>query len=119
MSLWKRNILLIAASMISLFLVGAAAQDAAKGDVAKGKQVFEDNCQICHNADSAEDKVGPGLKGLMKKPPHKMADGTEHKQHTVEMIRKQVKEGSSAMPPVGASLSDKEMDDLMAFLTSL
>ena len=31
----------------------------AKGDAAKGKQVFE-QCAVCHNADSDEKKMGPG-----------------------------------------------------------
>ena len=37
-----------------------------KGDAAKGKEVF-DQCSVCHNADSTEVKMGPGLKGLFKK----------------------------------------------------
>jgi mono/diheme cytochrome c family protein len=39
---------------------------AASGDPAKGKTVFE-NCAVCHNADSTETKMGPGLKGLFKR----------------------------------------------------
>ena len=42
------------------------AQDKAKpGDAAKGKDVF-DQCSVCHNADSTDTKVGPGLKGLSR-----------------------------------------------------
>ena len=37
-----------------------------KGDAAKGKEVFE-QCGVCHNADSTEKKMGPGLKGLFTK----------------------------------------------------
>ena len=49
----------------------ALRQDKAKpGDAAKGKEVF-DQCSVCHNADSTETKVGPGLKGLFK---HGQAD---------------------------------------------
>ena len=122
MSLWKRSGLLFAIGLTSLLLIGAGPQEKkenGKGDAAKGKEIFQANCDICHNADSTEDKVGPGLKGLMSKPPHKLADGTEHKQHTVAIIRKQVVEGSSAMPPVGAAFTPKELDDLLAYLQSL
>ena len=135
MKLWKSIGFLAVLVVFALYLAGAAPQEtkkgkdskaesggkkeASKGDSAKGKEVFEANCAICHNADSEEDKVGPGLKGLFKKPPHKMADGTEHKEHTVATVRKQIMEGSSAMPPVGASLSEKEVDDLIAYLQTL
>ena len=34
-----------------------------KGDVAKGKTVFEDNCSVCHNADSDEKKMRAGAEG--------------------------------------------------------
>src|SRR5579862_4549538 len=97
----KWTTLLLALFTLSLALGSAAPQEdkkdapktAAKGDAAKGKAVFEDNCAICHNADSTEDKVGPGLKGLFKKGPHKLADGTEHKEHTVQIIRDQIVKG--------------------------
>src|SRR5437016_11813810 len=103
MKLLKWAISLAALFVLSFSLASAAPQadskDApkapAKGDPAKGKVLFADNCAICHNADSDEDKVGPGLKGLFKKGPHKMADGTEHKEHTVPMIRDQITKGSS------------------------
>jgi cytochrome c2 len=50
----------------ALLVAGLAAQDKGKpGDAAKGKEVF-DQCSVCHNADSTETKVGPGLKGLFK-----------------------------------------------------
>jgi len=118
MNFLKIGSVLVALFALSMVVSGAAAPQ-AKGDAAKGKETFEANCSICHNADSEEEKVGPGLKNLFKKPPHKMADGTEHKEHTDAMIRKQIKEGSSAMPPVGASFSDKEVDDLLAYLHTL
>ena len=44
----------------------ATALYGGKGDAARGKEVFE-QCAMCHNADSAEKKQGPGLKGLFKR----------------------------------------------------
>lgn len=139
MNLWKRSGLLFALIVFPLCLVSAGFQenkeekdsapppqeagsgknDQTQGDPANGKQVFADNCQTCHYADSEEAIVGPGLKGLFKKPPHKLADGTEHTQHTVPMIREQIVKGSSAMPPAGSALSEGELDDLIAYLQTL
>ena len=95
------------------------AEAEAKGDAAKGKDVFATNCALCHNAESADVLVGPGLKGLFHWPPHKLSDGTEHKEHTVEIIRKQIVEGGGAMMAVGAGLSAQELQDLIAYLQTL
>jgi cytochrome c len=120
MNLWKRiGLVLLGTGLLAvLFVSGTAAQD-KKGDAKKGKEVFTTNCDICHNADSTEVKVGPGLKGLYSKGPHKLSDGTEHKTHTDENITKQIVEGNAAMPPVGASLSPEELADLLAYLHTL
>ena len=125
---------LAAALIVSSFVIGAAAQEqssgapdsgkekkeqATQGDPAKGKEVFAANCALCHNADSSEANIGPGLKDLFHWPPHKLADGTEHKEHTVEIIRNQIVKGSSAMPPVGAAFSEEEITNLIAYLQTL
>ena len=60
---------------------------AGKGDAAKGKAVFE-QCAVCHNPDSDEKKMGPGLKGLFKKD--KMTNG---KKPTEAAVRARVDEG--------------------------
>ena len=39
-----------------------AASD--KADAEKGKELFETKCSVCHNADSKEKKIGPGLQGI-------------------------------------------------------
>jgi len=57
---------------------------AGQGDAAKGKAVFQ-QCGVCHRADSAEKKIGPGLKGLFRKA--KLADG---KKLTEASIRAKV-----------------------------
>ncbi len=131
MSLWRQAAFVIAGLLTCVFLIASGwagtTQDGSKGsqkqevkgDPNKGKEVFQANCEACHNADSTEEKVGPGLKGLFKKGPHKLKGGTEHKQHTVAIIRKQIVEGDSLMPPVGATLSDQEINDLIAYLQTL
>lgn len=86
-----------------------------KGDVAKGKAVFEDNCGVCHNADSAERKMGPGLKGLFKKA--KM-DSTGKVPNDVNVLEK-VNGGGNGMPSYKDVLSDTERADVMAYLKTL
>jgi len=85
----------------------------AKGDPAKGKEVFQP-CSVCHNADSDVKKMGPGLKGLFKRD--KMADG---KKLTEAAIRARIDEGGNGMPSYKEVLSDQEKEDLVAYLKTL
>jgi cytochrome c len=93
--------------------VGSIAALAAKGDAAKGKEVFG-QCAVCHNADSAEQKMGPGLKGLFKHD--KLVNG---KKVTDATVREKIDEGGNGMPPFKDTLSDQEKDDVIAYLKTL
>ncbi|HEX3747033.1 MAG TPA: c-type cytochrome [Bryobacteraceae bacterium] len=85
----------------------------AKGDPAKGKEVFE-QCSVCHNADSDEKKMGPGLKGLFKKS--KLNDG---KAVNEANIRARIDDGGNGMPPYKDVLDDQQKEDLIAYLKTL
>jgi len=84
-----------------------------KGDPDKGKEVFQ-QCSVCHNADSTEKKMGPGLKGLFSR--EKMNNG---KKPTEANVRAKVDEGGNGMPAYKEMLSDDEKDDLIAYLKTL
>lgn len=96
-----------------LALGGKVMLSAPKGDAAKGKVVFE-QCAVCHNADSDEKKMGPGLKGLFKKD--KLANG---KKPTDATVMAKINEGGNGMPAYKDMLSDQEKDDLLAYLKTL
>jgi cytochrome c len=100
---------------ICVVLAGASKVliSAGKGDAAKGKAVFE-QCAVCHNADSDEKKMGPGLKGLFKKD--KMTNG---KKPSEAAVRAQIDDGGQGMPAYKDMLSDQEKDDLIAYLKTL
>jgi mono/diheme cytochrome c family protein len=91
-----------------------SATAAGKGDAAKGKEVFSGNCAVCHNADSNEKKMGPGMKGLFKRD--KLANG---KRPTEANIRAKIDEGGNGMPAYKDMLSDAERDDVVAYLRTL
>ncbi|HLK69511.1 MAG TPA: cytochrome c [Bryobacteraceae bacterium] len=90
-----------------------AAWAAPKGDAEKGKEVFQ-TCSVCHNPDTDEKKMGPGLKGLFKKD--KLTNG---KKPTEANVRAKIDEGGNGMPPYKDTLSDTEKDDLIAYLKTL
>jgi len=87
---------------------------AQKGDAAKGKEVF-DQCSVCHNADSTDAKIGPGLKGLFKKDKMSTAD----KKPTDANILQKINEGGNGMPPYKDVLSDTDKANLIAYLKTL
>ena len=98
-----------------MLLVGSRMFAAAPaGDPEKGKAVFEDNCAVCHNADSDEKKTGPGLKGLFKKD--KMNNG---KKPTDANVRALINTGGNGMPSFSDMLNDTEREDVMAYLKTL
>jgi cytochrome c len=94
-------------------LIASPAIFAGKGDAAKGKEVFE-QCGVCHNADSTEKKMGPGLKGLFSHD--KMLNG---KKPTEANVRAKVDEGGNGMPAYKEILSDEDKDNLIAYLKTL
>ena len=96
---------------------GKASTTTGKGNPAKGEDIFQANCAGCHNPDSYEVLVGPGLKGVLKSA-HKHADGT-NRTHTLEEIRKQIKKGSESMPAMEDYLSEGEIADVLAYLHTL
>jgi len=85
-----------------------------KGDAAKGMAVFE-QCSVCHNADSAERKMGPGLKGLLKKGKLESNGKPANEANVLEKIN----EGGNGMPAYKDTLSDDEKSNLLAYLKTL
>lgn len=86
----------------------------AAGTAAKGKEVFEANCSVCHNADSEERKMGPGLKGLTKRA--KIVNGEAMSDAN---LTKFINEGGNSMPAFADILTTQEKADIMAYLKTL
>ena len=100
--------------MLMLCAATALLGAARNGEAAKGKAVFEQQCVMCHSANSTEKKVGPGLKGLFKKD--KLNNG---KKATEQNIRSQIDDGGNGMPAYKDMLNEQERDDLMSYLKTL
>jgi len=96
----------------ALALAGTNLFAQAKGDAAKGKEVFE-QCSVCHNSDSAEVKMGPGLKGLFKR---KLTDGKAASDATVGA---KIDAGGNGMPAYKDLLSAPEKANVIAYLKTL
>jgi cytochrome c len=114
----RSNLIVLAVCVVvSCSLALGQAQKGKKGgsagDAAKGQEVFQ-QCSVCHNADSTEKKMGPGLKGLFQN--EKLANG---KKPTEANVRTQIDEGGNGMPSYKEMLSDEEKTNLIAYLKTL
>jgi cytochrome c5 len=83
-------------------------------DLPNGREIYRDNCSMCHLTDSGKDKVGPGLKGLfsMDRTPVLGEPVTD------EAIRSQILQGGKNMPPY-SHLTESEVSAVIQYLKSL
>jgi cytochrome c2 len=107
----KANCLAIAALFVAGMSTPLLAQK--KGDAAKGKEVFS-QCAVCHDAESTNKKMGPGLKGLTK---GKLA--SNGKPATDANVVQKIDEGGNGMPAYKDMLTTDEKTNLLAYLKTL
>ena len=88
-----------------------AASD--KGDAEEGKELFETKCSVCHNTDSKEKKIGPGLQGIK--------DGKlpSDKDATYENILENLNKGGGGMPAFEKLITDEEKEHVIAYVLTL
>ncbi len=108
----------------AIFLVAAVmmAGSAWAGDVKVGEAKYKAMCVTCHGATG--DGKGPASAAMNPKP----ADFTDAKWQesvTDQNIKDAIRKGGTAvgksplMPPLGASMSDAEVDGLVAYLRAM
>jgi cytochrome c len=122
----KRTFALVGIAALTLTGI-ALAQDAAKPEkkksangasaaaVARGKDVFEKKCAVCHYADNDQKKVGPGLKGLSKRGTFSV----NNNKVTDESLKTWIENGDNLMPPFKDVLEPNEIKDVIAYVKTL
>lgn len=97
-------ILLVMAALT--FLWGAPA---IAGDAASGASVFSANCAACHSG---------GLNVVNPQKTLQKGDLETYGMNSPEAIITQVKNGKSAMPAFTGRLTDKQIEDVAAYVIS-
>lgn len=92
----------------------AAAISIDPQSIGRGTVLFQSKCAACHDPESTNTTVGPGLKGLLKNP----ALPVSKHPATIESLRFQLRQPMGRMPSF-AYLSEDEMNDLIAYLNTL
>jgi len=123
----KRNYVVL--GMAALSVAGAVlAQDppakksppngsakAAPGSAARGKEVFDKKCGLCHFAESDAKKIGPGLKGISKRGTFTV----NNNKVTDESLRTWIENGDSLMPPFKDVIDAAQIKDVIAYVRTL
>ena len=82
---------------------------------ARGKEVFDKKCGVCHYADSDAKKIGPGLKGLSKRGTFSV----NNNKVTDETLKNWIENGDTLMPPFKDTLDDAQIKDVIAYVKTL
>ena len=104
----------VAVSLLALVsLPAAVAQEPVvaqepdgAGDVDDGRELFATNCAACHGASGEGRGAAPSLIGVSDR-------------HTVDEIETVIRHGRTGMPAFDATLSDEQIDDVLAYITQL
>jgi mono/diheme cytochrome c family protein len=98
---------------------GATTKKAAGGAnaaaIARGKEVFDKKCTVCHYADSDSKKIGPGLKGIGKRGTFTV----NNNKVTDESLKTWIENGDTMMPPFKEVLEPAQIKDVVAYVKSL
>jgi len=85
------------------------------GDPQKGETLFASNCSNCHDANSTESRIGPGLAGLFGRAELPSSG----KPVTRENVRAQIVSPVGNMPSFQSYISDEGLTDLLAYIETL
>lgn len=120
----RRNVLMgIAAVSIAANMLAqnppasktSTKKSSVSGSVSRGKEVFSAKCAVCHNADSDEKKIGPGLKGIAKRGTFSVNGN----KVTDESLKTWIENGDALMPPFKDVLTPIQMKDVAAYVKTL
>lgn len=83
--------------------------------IARGKDLFQQKCSICHYANSDQKKIGPGLKGISKRGTFSVNGN----KITDESLTTWIDNGDQLMPPFKDVLEPNQIKDIVAYVKTL
>jgi mono/diheme cytochrome c family protein len=82
---------------------------------AAGRKIYDHHCDRCHEPYSTRGKKGPGLEGVFKSKFLSQSGLPANDERVSDIIRL----GRKDMPAYGQTLSQQDVQDLLAYLHSL
>ena len=83
--------------------------------MARGKDVFDKKCGLCHSADSDVKKIGPGLKGIFKRGTFTINTN----KVTDQSLKLWIETGDALMQPFKDVLNANQIKDVVAYVRTL
>jgi mono/diheme cytochrome c family protein len=127
MGRWKNHgVLALAAELIALLAFAMSlgcdierrksdAELRLNAQQASGRKIYDSECARCHEPYSTRGKKGPGLKGVFQNKYLSLSGLPANDDRVSDIIRL----GRKEMPAYSQKLSDKEIQDLLAYLHTL
>jgi mono/diheme cytochrome c family protein len=108
--------------VLMAFLAGCSDDNSGKTDAelglnaqqSAGRHLYMQTCAPCHDAHSVPGQNGPSLKALFKK--QFLPSGLPANER---FVRQTILTGRNMMPAIGGSLTQQQLDDLLAYLHTL
>jgi cytochrome c len=94
---------------------GAPKGGANAAAVARGKDLFQQKCALCHYDTSDQKKIGPGLKGLNKRGTFTV----NNNKVTDDNLKTWIENGDQLMPPFKDVLEPGQIKDVIAYVRTL
>jgi len=118
-----RPVLAAAAAALMLAMLCACDVERRKSDAelglnpqqAAGRRIYDHSCDRCHNPDSTRGRKGPGLKGVFKQPYLPISGLPANDERVTDIIRL----GRKEMPGYSQTLSQQDIDALLAYMHTL
>jgi mono/diheme cytochrome c family protein len=82
---------------------------------ATGRKIYDNYCDRCHRPYSTKGKKGPGLKGIFQHQYLSLSGLPANDERVSDILR----HGRPDMPGYGQSLSQQDIQDLLAYLHTL
>lgn len=82
---------------------------------AAGRKIYDSHCDRCHEPYSTRGKKGPGLKSVFKQPYLSISGLPANDERVADIIRL----GRKEMPGYSQTLSQQDIEDLLAYMHTL